>query len=136
MFKVSHHVRRKKTCACCDVIVRVGHRQLKIADPGPDAELDCWTMIRWVGACGALARPLGDALQRYVLMLDKIHSDNTPMLALDREMTKPRLGRLHHQNYCHADVNDGTVVTLTHLRLSPDSQSPVNSCRQAPPLIG
>jgi len=45
-------------------------------------ELDRSTMGRWVGACGALMRPLVAALQAYVLAPGKIHSDDTPMPVL------------------------------------------------------
>jgi len=45
-------------------------------------------MARWVGACGALVRPLVDALQRYVLAPGKIHSDDTPVLAPGNGQTK------------------------------------------------
>jgi transposase len=110
-FKVIRHIRRKKACACCDHIVQapapsrpiergiagpglLAHILVsKFADHQPlyrqsaiyardGVELDRSTMARWVGACGALMRPLVDALQRYVLQPGKIHSDDTPMPVL------------------------------------------------------
>jgi transposase len=106
-FKVIRHIRRKKACACCDHIVQTPapSRPIErgIAGPGllaqilvakfadhqplyrqaaiyarDGVELDRSTMARWVGACGALMRPLVDALQRYVLQPGKVHSDDTP----------------------------------------------------------
>ncbi|PIL37784.1 hypothetical protein CR103_21695 [Massilia psychrophila] len=40
------------------------------------------TMVRRVGACGALMRPLVDALKWYVLIPGKAHSNDTPMPVL------------------------------------------------------
>jgi transposase len=118
-FKVIRIVRRKKACACCDQIVQAPapSRPIKrgIAGPGllaqilvskfadhhplyrqaatyarDGVELDRSTMARWVGACGALMRPLVEALQRYVLQPGKVHSDDTtmPVLAPGNGQTK------------------------------------------------
>ena len=105
------HVRRKRACACCDRIVQgaAPSRPIErgIAGPGLLAQiivakfadhqplyrqaeiyarqgidLDRSTMARWVGACGALVRPLVDALQRYVLAPGKVHTDDTTMPVL------------------------------------------------------
>ena len=105
-FKVLRHVRRKRACACCDRIVQgaAPSRPIErgIAGPGllaqiivakfadhqplyrqaeiyarQGVDLDRSTMARWVGACGALVRPLVDALQRYVLAPGKVHTDDT-----------------------------------------------------------
>jgi hypothetical protein len=51
-------------------------------------------MARWVGACGALVRPLVDALQRYVLMPGKVHSDDTPMPVLAPGNGQTKTGRM------------------------------------------
>lgn len=110
-FKVLRHVRRKRACACCDRIVQgtAPSRPIErgIAGPGllaqiivakfadhqplyrqaeiyarQGVDLDRSTMARWVGACGALVRPLVDALQRYVLAPGKVHTDDTTMPVL------------------------------------------------------
>lgn len=118
-FKVLRHVRRKRACACCDRIVQgtAPSRPIErgIAGPGllaqivvakfadhqplyrqaeiyarQGVDLDRSTMARWVGACGALVRPLVDALQRYVLAPGKVHTDDTtmPVLAPGNGQTK------------------------------------------------
>jgi transposase len=95
-FKVIRHIRHKKACACCDVIVQapapsrpiergiaapglLAHILVsKFADHQPlyrqsaiyaraGVDLDRSTMARWIGACGALLRPLVEALRRYDL---------------------------------------------------------------------
>jgi transposase len=95
-FKVIRHIRRKEACACCDHIAEAAasSRPIErgIAGPGLLAqilvakfadhqrlyrqsaifarhgvELDRSTMTCWVGACGALMRPLVEALRAYVL---------------------------------------------------------------------
>lgn len=110
-FKVLRHVRRKRACACCDRIVQgaAPSRPIErgIAGPGllaqiivakfadhqplyrqaeiyarQGVDLDRSTMARWVGACGALVRPLVDALRRYVLAPGKVHTDDTTMPVL------------------------------------------------------
>ena len=122
-FKVIRHIRRKKACACCDCIVQpaapsrpitrgiAGPGLLaqilvsKFADHQPlyrqseiyarhGVDLDRSTMARWVGACGALVRPLVDALQRYVLMPGKVHSDDTPMPVLAPGNGQTKTGRM------------------------------------------
>src|SRR5450830_192700 len=122
-FKVLRHVRRKRACACCDRIVqgvapsRPIERGLagpgllaqiivaKFADHQPlyrqaeiyarqGVELDHSTMARWVGACGALVRPLVDALQRYVLTAGKVHTDDTTMLVLAPGNSQTRTARM------------------------------------------
>ena len=122
-FKVIRHIRRKKACACCDHIAQAAapSRPIErgIAGPGLLArilvakfadhqplyrqsaiyarhgvELDRSTMARWVGACGALMRPLVDALQAYVLAPGKIHSDDTPMPVLSPGNGQTRTGRM------------------------------------------
>jgi transposase len=122
-FKVIRHIRRKKACACCDHIAQAAapSRPIErgIAGPGllarilvskfadhqplyrqsaiyerDGVELDRSTMARWVGACGALMRPLVDALQRYVLQPGKVHSDDTPMPVLSPGNGQTRTGRL------------------------------------------
>lgn len=122
-FKVIRHVRRKKACACCDSIVQapapsrpiergiaapglLAHILVsKFADHQPlyrqsdiyarqGVELDRSTMARWVGACGALVRPLVDALRRYVTAPGKVHTDDTPMPVLSPGNGQTKTGRL------------------------------------------
>lgn len=110
-FKVLRHVRRKRACACSDRIVQgaAPSRPIECGIAGPGllaqiivakfadhqplyrqaeiyarqgVELDRSTMACWVSACGALVRPLVDALQCYVLAPGKVHTDDTTMLVL------------------------------------------------------
>lgn len=122
-FKVIRHVRRKKACACCDCIVQapapsrtiergiagpglLAHIAVsKFADHQPlyrqsvigerkGVALDRSTMARWLGICGALVRPLVDALHRYVLATTKVHTDDTPMPVLSPGNGQTKTGRL------------------------------------------
>jgi transposase len=122
-FKVIRHVRRKKACACCDCIVQapapsrtidrgiagpglLAHIAVsKFADHQPlyrqsviaarmGVDLDRSTMARWLGACGALVRPLVAALHRYVLAAGKLHTDDTPMPVLAPGNGQTKTGRL------------------------------------------
>lgn len=122
-FKVIRHVRRKKACACCDCIVQapapsrtiergiagpglLAHIAVsKFADHQPlyrqsvigerkGVALDRSTMARWLGICGALVRPLADALHRYVLATTKVHTDDTPMPVLSPGNGQTKTGRL------------------------------------------
>ena len=122
-FKVIRHIRRKKACACCDHIAQAAalSRPIECGIAGPGllaqilvakfadhqplyrqaaicarhgVELDRSTMARWVGACGALMRPLVDALQAYVLAPGKIHLDDTPMPVLSPGNGQTKTGRM------------------------------------------
>lgn len=117
------HIRRKKACAGRDHIAQASapSRPIErgIAGPGLLAqilvakfadhqplyrqsviyarhgvELDRSTMARWVGACGALMQPLVAALQAYVLLPGKVHSDDTPMPVLSPGNGQTKRGRL------------------------------------------
>src|SRR5207253_10647064 len=57
-------------------------------------ELDRTTMARGVGACGALVRPLVEALRRYVMMPGKVHADDTPLPVLAPGKGQTKTGRL------------------------------------------
>ncbi|MCO4866048.1 IS66 family transposase, partial [Cupriavidus sp. WGtm5] len=57
-------------------------------------ELDRTTMARGVGACGALVRPLVEALHRYVMMPGKVHADDTPLPVLAPGKGQTKTGRL------------------------------------------
>jgi transposase len=136
-FKVIRHIRRKKACACCDVIVQapapsrpiehgiaapglLAHILVsKFADHQPlyrqaviyaraGVELDRSTMARWIGACGALLRPLVEALRRYVLTRGKVHADDTPMPVLAPGNGQTKTGRLWV--YVRDDRNSGSTA--------------------------
>lgn len=136
-FKVIRTVRRKKACACCDRIVQepAPSRPIErgIAGPGllaqilvskfadhqplyrqaaiyarDGVELDRSTMARWVGACGALMRPLVEALQRYVLQPGKVHSDDTTMPVLAPGNGKTKIARMWV--YVRDDTRSGSTA--------------------------
>lgn len=136
-FKVLRHVRRKRACACCDRIIQgaapsrpiargiAGPGRLaqiivaKFADHQPlyrqaaiyarqGVELDRSTMARWVGACGALVRPLVDALRRYVLAPGKVHTDDTTMPVLAPGNGQTRTARMWV--YVRDDRRSGSVA--------------------------
>jgi len=122
-FKVIRHVRHKKACVCCDVMVQapapsrpiarsfagpglLAHIAVsKFADHQPlyrqavihsrqGVELDTSTTGRWMGACGVLIAPLVEALRRYVAVPGKIHTDDTPMPVLSPGNGQTKTGRL------------------------------------------
>ena len=136
-FKVIRTVRRKKARACCDRIVQAPapSRPIErgIAGPGllaqilvskfadhqplyrqaaiyarDGVELDRSTMARWVGACGALMRPLVEALQRYVLQPGKVHSDDTTMPVLAPGNGQTRIARMWV--YVRDDTRSGSTA--------------------------
>ena len=136
-FKVIRHVRRKKACACCDCIVQApaptrpiarsfaGPALLaniaisKFADHQPlyrqavvharrGVNLDPSTTGRWMGACGVLVTPLGEALRQHVLAGGKIHTDDTPMPVLSPGNGQTKTGRLWV--YVRDDRNSGSTV--------------------------
>jgi len=57
-------------------------------------ELDRATLASWVREAAALLQPLSDALRRYVLDADKIHTDDTPVPVLEPGRGKTRTARL------------------------------------------
>lgn len=149
-FKVIRHVRRKKACACCDVIVQppapsrpiergiagpglLAHILVgKFADHQPlyrqaaiyarqGVDLDRSTMARWVGACGALMRPLVDALRRYVTAPGKVHADDTPMPVLAPGNGQTKTGRLwvYVRDDRHSGSNTAPAVWFAY---SPNRQ--------------
>lgn len=122
-FRVIRHVRPKLACACCDVIVQAPaasrpiERSLagpgllahiivaKFADHMPlyrqsvqyareGVDLDRALLASWVGACGALLRPLVEALRRHVFAAAKLHADDTPLPVLAPGNGKTRTARL------------------------------------------
>lgn len=51
-------------------------------------------MASWVGAAGALLRPLSEALRRHVFAAAKLHGDDTPLPVLAPGNGKTRTARL------------------------------------------
>jgi len=49
-------------------------------------------MAEWVGGCGQLLEPLVEALRRHVMNAERLHTDDTPVLAPGNGKTKT--GRL------------------------------------------
>ncbi len=122
-FKVIRTIRKKKACACCDVIVQAPapSRPIErgIAGPGllahilvakyadhiplyrqaviyerAGVELDRSTMARWVGAASELLQPLVEAIRRHVFGGAKIHADDTTVPVLSPGNGKTKIGRL------------------------------------------
>jgi hypothetical protein len=71
-------------------------------------DLDRSTMARWIGACGALLRPLVESLRRYVLAPGKVHADDTPMPVLAPGNGQTKTGRLWV--YVRDDRNSGSAA--------------------------
>jgi len=122
-FKVIRHIRRKKACIRCDVIVQ-GQTPTRPIERGmatpailshiavskfchhqplyrvseiwarEGIDYDRSVMARQLGMCCALVRPLEDALRRYVMAADKIHTDDTPISVLAPGTGKTKTGRL------------------------------------------
>src|SRR5471032_3681048 len=138
-FKVIRHIRRKKACAGCDHIAQAAapSRPIErgIAGPGLLAqilvakfadhqplyrqsaiyarhgvELDRSTMARWVGACGALMRPLVGALRADVLAPGNIHSDDTPMPVLAPGKGQTKTGACLGLAFTWCEHRHGRVV--------------------------
>ncbi|MBU9211660.1 IS66 family transposase [Burkholderia multivorans] len=136
-FKVIRTIRKKKACACCDVIVQTPAPsrpiQRGIAGPGllahilvskyadhlplyrqaviyerAGVELDRSTMARWVGASANLLLPLVDAIRRHVFAATKIHADDTPVPVLAPGNGKTKTGRLW--TYVRNDRPAGSTV--------------------------
>ncbi|HDR2836424.1 TPA: IS66 family transposase [Enterobacter mori] len=135
-FKVIETVRPKLACSRCDVIVqaplpakpvegsRVGSSVLARILVGKYVEhtplyrqseiyarhglaLSRNTMVRWVAMMGNRLRPLYEALNRYVLLTGKVHTDDTPVRVLEPGSGKTRTGRLWV--YVRDDRNAGAT---------------------------
>ncbi len=149
-FKVIRTIRKKKACACCDVIVQppapsrpilrgiagpglLAHILVaKYADHLPlyrqsviyeraDVVLDRSTMARWVGACANLLQPLVDAIRRHVFAAAKIHADDTTVQVLAPGNGKTKTGRLWA--YVRDDRPFGsTVPSAAWFAYSPNRQ--------------
>ena len=147
-FKVVRHVRPKLSCADCQRIVQTSAPSRPIArglaGPGLLAhvlvakyadhlplyrqaqiyarqgiELDRSTLADWVGDCSRLLAPLVDALGRYVMTVDKLHADDTPVPVLEPGRGKTRTGRLW--TYVRDDRPSGSTDPPAVLfRYSPD----------------
>src|SRR5205807_7228728 len=50
-------------------------------------ELDVWTLADWVGACAATMAPLIELIQRHVLAAERLHGDDTTVLAKNKAVT-------------------------------------------------
>ena len=68
-------------------------------------DLNRSTLADWIGLTCALLRPLNDALQRYVLAAEKIHTDDTPVPVLQPGRKQTKQGRLW--GYLRDDHNAG-----------------------------
>lgn len=147
-FKVVRHVRPKLSCADCQRIVQASAPSRPIArglaGPGLLAhvlvakyadhlplyrqaqiyarqgiDLDRSTLADWVGDCSRLLVPLVDALGRYVLTVDKLHADDTPVPVLEPGRGRTRTGRLW--TYVRDDrPSGGTDPPAVLFRYSPD----------------
>ena len=122
-FKVIRHVRPKFACAQCHTItqaaavsrpierglagaglmthVLVGkycdhlplYRQSQIyAREG--VVIDRSTLVDWVAGCARLLQPLANAVRKYVMSADKIHTDDTPVPVLSPGRGKTKTARL------------------------------------------
>ena len=68
-------------------------------------ELSRSTLADWIGLTCALLRPLNEALKRYVMVAEKIHTDDTPVPVLQPGRKQTRQGRLW--GYLRDDRNAG-----------------------------
>ena len=122
-FHVVRHVRPRLACTACSTIVQapavsrpierglagaglLAHVLVgKYADHLPHyrqcqifaregIELERSTLTDWVGQTARLLAPLADAIERYVLVTDKIHRDDTPVRVLGGKGSKARTARL------------------------------------------
>ena len=122
-FKVLRHVRPKLSCGNCSRVIQLPapSRPIERGIPAPGllaqvlaakyadhcplyrqqaiyqragVDLDRATLADWVGAAARLMEPLVDALGRYVLAAEKVHTDDTPVPVLDPGRGKTKTGRL------------------------------------------
>jgi transposase len=122
-FKVMRHVRPKLSCRQCARVVQAPapsrpiERGLasagllaqvivaKYADHTPlyrqqgiyrraGVELERATLAQWVKQAAKLLAPLADAVSRYVLEAEKLHTDDTPVPVLDPGRGRTKTGRI------------------------------------------
>ena len=122
-FRVIRHVRPKYSCRCCERITQaeapsrpiargmagpglLAHIAVaKYADHLPlyrqsaiysreGVELSRSTMADWIGQVFRLLRPLGTALEHYVMSGNKVHADDTPVPVLQPGKKKTKTARL------------------------------------------
>jgi transposase len=122
-FKVLRHVRPKLSCGNCARVIQLPapSRPIERGIPAPGllaqviaakyadhcplyrqqaiyqragVDLDRATLADWVGAAARLLAPLVDAVGRYVLAAEKVHTDDTPVPVLDPGRGKTKTGRL------------------------------------------
>jgi len=121
--RVLRHVRPKLSCGNCAKIVQLPapSRPIERGLPTPSllahvlmskfgdhqplyrqsvifrrvgVELERATLTGWVGSAAQLVDPLVDAIGRYVLQAEKVHTDDTPVPVLDPGRGKTKTGRL------------------------------------------
>ncbi len=122
-FRVTRHVRPKFSCRSCETITQAPAPSLPVrrgrAGPGllahvlvakfcdhlplyrqseiyarEGVDLERSTLADWVGQAAALLRPLVDAIERHVLVGDRLHADDTPVPVLAPGTGKTSTGRL------------------------------------------
>lgn len=122
-FEVIRHVRPAFSCRTCEGMVQAPMPSLPIqrGQPGPGllahvlvskycdhlplyrqsgiyardgVELDRATLADWVGKMAALLRPLVGAVERHVLIAERLHADDTPVPVLAPGSGKAKTGRL------------------------------------------
>ena len=149
-FRAIRHVRPKLSCGACALIVQAPapsrpiERGLptpglltqvlvaKYADHTPlyrqsgiyqraGIELDRGTLAGWVGQAARLLSPLAEAIGRYVLQAEKVHTDDTPVPVLDPGRGRTKTGRLW--TYVRDDRPAGSLnAPAVWYRFSPDRQ--------------
>jgi transposase len=126
-FRVTRHVRPKRSCRSCETIAQAPvpslpiHRGLagpgllahvlvaKYADHLPlyrqaeiyargGIDLDRSTLADWVGQTARLMRPLVEAVGLHVMSAERVHADDTTVPVLDPGRGKTKTGRL----WCYA----------------------------------
>jgi hypothetical protein len=90
-------------------------------------------MARWVGACGALRRPLVEALPACVLMPGKVHSDDTPMPVLAPGNGQTKTGHLWGYVRRASFWFDGSMVCLHARSAGPASTDAPGQFQRCPP---
>ena len=122
-FRVIKHVRPKYRCGCDNQIHQAAapSRPIERGYAGPGllahiaiakfcdhlplyrqsaiynregVELSRSTLADWIGQICRLLRPLGNALQRYVMQANKLHTDDTPVPVLQPGRKSTKQGRL------------------------------------------
>lgn len=122
-FKVIRHVRPKLSCGRCSRVIQepAPSRPIERGMPSPGllaqvvvakyadhtplyrqhgiyrragVELERATLTDWIGQTSRLLAPLADAVRRYVLDAEKVHTDDTPVPVLDPGRGRTKTGRI------------------------------------------